>query len=114
MNWTKVGTVQAIIQLSEAVDVVIQASELLQSWLIGTRDSSALLEHLKKNLFLLQCPEISANMLTEPFVQSLYNITKASIDKRNELLFLLVKPLDMLIAPSLHLGPDCLGFFGMY
>jgi hypothetical protein len=114
MNWTKVGAVQKVRELSEAVSVVMQASQLLKAWLTGPRVSTDLLEHLKTNFFLLQCPEINTNLLTETFVQGLFNITKASIDKRNELLFLLVKPLNMLISPSLHLGPDCFGFFGMF
>jgi flagellar motor protein MotB len=53
---------------------------------------------------------VKNGQLERETVEQLLKICQAKVDKRPELLFLTLKPMHYLIRPSVHMGPDMIGF----
>lgn len=116
-NWKYVSTVQTVMNVSNAVKLLKTQTSKLQNYnKLPKNQQVELLASLQSNSFLNQHPQIAKGELPTELLATLVDIVNLKLvphDKRNELLFFVIQPLDLIIRPTTHLGPDGVGFFGM-
>lgn len=118
-NWSKIvqttGTT-ALPDIEVAVDYLKEHKSVLLSCKNADGADKENLQRqavtlLQKDRFLAQSTLINANQLPDFLIDELINTIEAEGNKAGEILFMAIKPLDMLLKPSKELGPDTLGYF---
>jgi hypothetical protein len=108
-HWTAAGTVGDLQELKVLVAAVCKLEGIIQSWL-DSGDPTLISLQNEEHLATL----VENGKLTRSTVQVLQNICCASEDKQPELLYLLLQPKDFIIRPSNSIGPDIIGFLGVF
>ncbi len=108
-HWITGGSITDLQEIKSLTKAVCALQPKIEAWMTSADTTLVtILQHNPKLSGLLK-----DGQLARETVEQLLKICQADADKQSELLYLTLQPMHYLLQPSVHLGPDMIGFLGM-